>query len=184
MSVIRIASRYAKSLLDLAIEKGILERVVEDIKGLQATATDREMLLMLKSPIINTTKKKQIFEALFNGKFDEMTMTFLNIVLTKKREMHLPEIADEFIAQYQKHKELSKVKVISAVQLNESALSKIKEKLVASSVTEKNVAIETSVDPSLMGGFIVQIGDKQYNASVAHKLELLRKELTSGTYNN
>jgi F-type H+-transporting ATPase subunit delta len=76
MSVIRIASRYAKSLIDLAVEQDKLERVLEDVKTFQKAVSNREFYLLLKSPIINATKKQQIFKALFGDKFDENDQRF------------------------------------------------------------------------------------------------------------
>lgn len=125
MSVTRIASRYAKSLIDLAVEQGKLERVLEDIKSFQRAADNREFYVLLKSPIINATKKQQIFNALFEGKFDKMTSAFIKIILNKGREAYLPEIADEFVNQYKEIKHISTVKLTTAVPLAAETISRI-----------------------------------------------------------
>lgn len=182
MSLVRIASRYAKSLLELAHEQGKLDTVMGDIKVLQESAENRDLYLMLKSPIVNGGKKKQVFQALFGESFDKMTMGFLNIIVNKGRENFLPEIANEFVEQYRKFKNISTVKVTSAKPLSADALDKIKTKLLASNSTSENVEIETQVDPSLIGGFVIEIGDKLYDSSVAHKLALLRKEFVGNIY--
>ena len=91
--------------------------------------------MMLKSPIINITKKKQIFDAVFGEKFDEMTMAFIKIVLTKNREAALPEIADEFMIQYKAIKSVSTVKLTTATPMTDEALEKIKERFLDSSST-------------------------------------------------
>ena len=182
MSVIRIASRYAKSLLDLAKEQGKLDRVLTDVKTLQSAASNRDLYLMLKSPIINGGKKKQIIDALFADKFDILTMSFMNIVVNKGREDALPEIANEFVTQYKKLNQISTAKVTSAQPLSEAALEKIKAKLLSSNLTSNDVDIVTAVDPSLLGGFVIEIGDKLYDSSVAHKLNKLRKEFTGNAY--
>ena len=82
MSVAKLAGRYAKSLIDLAQEQGKLETILGDIQAFKAANENRDMYMMLKSPIINPTKKRSIIEAIFEESFDEMTMAFTNIVLT------------------------------------------------------------------------------------------------------
>ncbi len=182
MSVTRIASRYAKSLLDLASEQGKLDRVLQDIKVFQEASKNRDLYLLLKSPIINTTKKVQIFKALFGEQFDETSMAFLNIILNKNRETHLPEIADEFISQYRRLKEIATVKLITATPIGDDTLENIKGKLTASGAMSKNIELVTAVDSSIVGGFVLEFDDKRYDASVAHKLEKLRKEFTKNEF--
>jgi len=179
MSVSKIAGRYAKSLIDLAQEQGKLETVLGDINSFKTATANRDLHMMLKSPIINTTKKRSILQAIFGESFDEMTMAFVNIVLTKGREEALPEICAEFINQYRSLKNITSATVISAVALNDETLGKIKDK-IRSEMSQNGgaVEIETRVDPSLLGGFVIEVGDKLYDASVATRLKKLRKEFT------
>lgn len=179
MSVIRIASRYAKSLLDLAIEQNKLEEVVEDIKGFNQLLENRDLYLLLKSPIINAGKKSEIFKALFDGKFNEMTRAFLDIILRKGREAYLPEIASEFINQYKEHKGISSVHIKTATPMSDDVLEAIKKKLLASDVTAETLDITTEVDEDLIGGFIVKVGDQLVDASIAYKLKEMAKTITS-----
>ena len=86
MGGIRIASRYAKSLLDLANEQGKLDRAVDDIKLFQDAVSNCDLLLMIKSPIINADKKRSVFKAIFDGKVDELTAAFFDIIIKKGRE--------------------------------------------------------------------------------------------------
>ena len=182
MSVTRIASRYAKSLIDLAVEQNKLERVLEDIKSFQKAVGNREFYLLLKSPIINATKKQQIFNALFEGKFDEMTSAFIKIILTKGREAYLPEIADEFVNQYKEIMHISTVKLTTATPMGAETISRIKQKLVASTATEDHVELITKVDPDIIGGFVIEFDDKLYDDSVTHKMDLLRKEFAKNLF--
>ena len=182
MSVQRVASRYAKSLIDLAQEQNKLDRILEDIQSFKAAVANRDFYLLLKSPIINGPKKIQIFKELFAGKFDKLTVAFLDIVTRKSRETYLPEITEEFIAQYKALQHISTVKLTTATKLNEAAIAKIKEKLVASDVTDLNVEIETAVNPDLLGGFVLEFDDKLYDASVAHKIKQLKKEFAKNTF--
>jgi F-type H+-transporting ATPase subunit delta len=180
MSVAKLAGRYAKSLIDLAQEQGKLQTILGDIQAFKAANGNRDMYLMLKSPIINAAKKRSIIQAIFGESFDEMTMAFTKIVLTKGREEFLPEICDEFINQYRAIKNITSATVISATPLKEETLEKIKDK-IRSEMTQGGgtVEIETKVDASLLGGFVIEVGHSLYDASVATRLNKLKKELTS-----
>lgn len=182
MSVIRIASRYAKSLLDLAKDQNVLPSVVEDITGLQKMVQNRDLYLLLKSPIITADKKGKIFDALFEGKVNKLTKAFFDIIIKKGREGYLPEIADEFINQYRNFKGISSVKVTTAAPLTDAALESIKAKLLESDATQQAIEIETEVDESLIGGFVIQIEDKLLDASVAHKLRELSKNMIDNKF--
>lgn len=182
MSVQRIASRYAKSLLDLAQEQGKLERVLEDVQSFQQVAKNRDFLLMLRSPVVKADTKERVFNQLFTGKYDEMTMAFLRILLRKGREAQLAEIANEFIVQYKVVKHISTVKLVTATQLSDEAVKTIHDKLLASTSTEKNVELLTEVDADLIGGFVIEFEDKLYDASIAHKLGQMKKNFKDNLY--
>jgi len=182
MSVIRIASRYAKSILDLAKDQNVLPEVVSDMEGFSKMVENRDLYLLLKSPIINVGKKAQIFDALFEGKVNKLTKAFFDIVLRKGREAFLPEIATEFLNQHKIMQGISSVTLTTAAPISDASLEALKAKLLGSEVTDKVVDIETKVDESIIGGFIVEIGDKLIDASVAHKLKELSKTITDKSY--
>lgn len=182
MSVKRIASRYAKSLLDLSKESKNLDTVFENMQSLKTAVENRDLYLMLKSPIINAKKKKDIIQKIFGAGFDKMTMGFMNIIITKGREGYIPEIASEFVEQYNDLKSISSAVLTSAVPLSADALASLKAKLLASNITNETVQISTKVDPDILGGFIIEIGDKLYDASVKHKLETLKKKFVGNVY--
>lgn len=182
MSVQRIASRYAKSLIDLAQEQGKLDRVLEDVQSFKEVSKNRDFLLMLKSPVVKADTKERVFNQLFASKYDEMTMAFLRILLRKGREAHLAEIANEYILQYKIIKHISTVKLVTASPLSEEAVKTIHAKLLASNATDNNVELVTEVNPDLIGGFVILFEDKLYDASVAHKLELMKKNFKDNLY--
>src|SRR5262245_24542108 len=113
MSGERISARYAKSLIDLAIEQNKLEKIKEDVEYFQQAAHVRDLHLLLKSPIIHASTKRKIFDKLFSA-FDPLSKTFLDIILRKGRESYLAEIADAFIEQYRTIKKISSVKLTTA----------------------------------------------------------------------
>jgi F-type H+-transporting ATPase subunit delta len=182
MSVQRIATRYAKSLIELAEERGKLDRVLEDVQSFSQVASNRDFYLLLKSPIVKADKKEKIFKALFEGKYDKLTLAFLHILLKKGREEYLADVAKEFIVQYKAIKHISTVKVTTAAKLSDAALEAIRKKLVASSVTDEKVEINTAIDPALIGGFVIEFNNRLYDSSVTHKLELLKKEFKDNHY--
>ena len=182
MSVARIASRYAKSLIDLAVEKDKLDRVMQDVESFSELTAVRDFYLLLKSPIVKGDKKWSIISGILQGKFDELTMAFLKILVNKGRESLLPEIGKEFINQYRKIKHISIVKVTTATKLTDAQLKEIKDKLVASSVTDDKVELITEVDPELIGGFVVEFDDRLYDASIKHQLRKLKKDFESNLY--
>ena len=182
MSVQKVASRYAKSLIDLARDRGKLERVLEDVESFNKVAQNRDFALLLKSPVVKADTKGKIFKQLFAGKYDELTMAFLDILLRKGRESQLADIAREYIDQYKKIKHISTVKLTTAAHLSESMVKSIHDKLQDSSVTDQHVVSETKVDPALIGGFVLEFDNNLYDASVAHKLNLLKKEFKDNLY--
>jgi F-type H+-transporting ATPase subunit delta len=164
--------------MDLAIEQNKLERVLEDVQSFQAATKVRDFYLLLKSPIVHASKKVSILKELFEGKYDELSMAFLNILVNKGREEYLPEIAEVFIDQYRALKGISLVKLITANPVDDKVIKDIEAKLLASEETAKTVEITTEVDPDLIGGFVIEFEDKMYDASIANKIEELKKEFT------
>jgi F-type H+-transporting ATPase subunit delta len=182
MSANRVAGRYAKSIIDLAVEQGKLETIVSDMQVLNNAAKNRDLYLMLKSPIINADKKESIMTEIFGKGFDQMTMAFIKICITKGREDILPEIATEFLAEHKRMQGITTVKITTATPLSVEALEEIKAKLTGSATTAKIVDIETAVNPDLIGGYVVEYGDKLYDASVAAKLAELKKQFSGNEY--
>lgn len=168
--------------MDLAIERNELDAVMKDIAAFLESTKNRDLYLMLKSPIINPDKKMSILNALFGSKLGKTTMAFFDIIIRKGREMYLPEIASDFHKQYKEYNKVSTVKIITASPLTAQALEEIKARLLQSDITMDKVEITEKVDPALIGGFVIEVGDKRYDASVAHKLELLKKEFGSNEF--
>lgn len=182
MSLNLIASRYAKSLIDLSVEQSNLENVYNDMQGLSTALESRDLYLMLKSPIIKADKKNAILKTLFEGKLDNLTMGFLNLIVKKGRENIVPEMVENFISQYKALKKVSSIKITSAVELEPSVVEGIKKELASSEHTKNEIELDVHVDPNILGGFVLQIGDKLYDASVLHQLSKLRKEFSDSSH--
>ncbi len=176
MKSTKAASRYAKALLELAIEKNRIDQVTSDISTLlQANNETKEFQLFLDSPVINAEKKNSIFKVLF-PKFDEITTLFIELITKNGREAMIPQIADSFEAQLKAHKGIVPVTLISAQALD----SKTKETIIAKvqSIIKGILEVTEEIDASLIGGFVVKIGDNRIDASVANQLENLKQRLT------
>ena len=181
MQETRVASRYAKSLLQLTEEKGELEKAYEDMQLLANTCKEnKELILLLKSPIIKQDKKKAILNALFSSKMSKVSESFINIIVSKGRENYLPAIAKEFLAQYKVHKGIQTATVSSAVKLDEKTRKQIEEMVKKSSGSE--VELLEKVDKDLIGGFVLRVGDNEINASIKSKLHKLSQEFSKNEY--
>ena len=178
----RVAARYAKALIDISSELGKLDKVRDDINSFLSVLKNRDFELMVKSPIIKPDKKQSIFDAILGKSLDEITMKFFSIVIRKGREAALPAIAKAFVQQYKKINQISTVKLTTATPMGDDAVSAIKAKLAESGLLESNIDIQTETDEDIIGGFVIEFGDRLYDASVAHKLATLKKEFSSNTY--
>ncbi|MXV17593.1 ATP synthase F1 subunit delta [Hufsiella ginkgonis] len=179
MSEIQVASRYAKSLIDLAQEENALEAVRGDIElFLKVCRSNRELQAVLKNPIISPSKKIVILEELFGNTVHKVVLSFFRIVTSKMRSGILFATAKEFINEYNKRKGIVKASVISAVPLSEENKQQITDTIKAAMNGE--VLLEAKVDPNLIGGFILKVGDRQFDASIASNLRKLKKEFAEG----
>lgn len=178
----RLASRYAKSLIDLAIEKGQLEKVYADMQWLQGVAkSNRDFVNLLRSPIIKADTKKKIIEAVTKGKVSEMTAGFNALLITKGRESYLPEIVNAFIASYKVHKNIHTIKLTTASPVSDSVKTAIVNQVKKSAGIE-NVELEEKVDADLIGGFVLQIGDQLVDASIAYDLRAIAKQFENNDF--
>lgn len=183
MSVKRVASRYAKSVLDLAIEQNSLEQVKEDMKAVQGLIREsKDFAAFLKSPIIQYSKKQSVLNTLLSEKISPLTLQFILLLTGKQREVILSDIVDAFMDAYRALKHISIVRIISASPLSEDQLSVLQKKIESSPVGFEHVEIQTKIDASLLGGFVVELDDKVFDASVRHHLESLRKEFRTNLY--
>lgn len=176
----RLATRYAKSLIDLSIEKNKLEDVFADMQLLQAICkSNRDFVNLLRSPIINSDTKKKIIAAVLGGKVSELTSLFITLLINKGRESNLPEIITAFIDQYKQHKNIHQVKLTTAAPINDAVRTAIINQVKKAGGIE-NIELEEKVDDKIIGGFVLKIGDKLVDASIAYDL----KEIATQFDNN
>ena len=172
----KIAGRYATALLELSIEQNKVDQVLADMKYLlEVNNENSDFQLLLDSTIVKGDKKIAIFEELF-GQFEEVSTSFVKLITNNGRESYLPTIAEAFDAQVKEHRGIVPITIISAVPLANSTKEIILEK-VEKGVNGK-LEVTELIDSSLIGGFIVRMGDKQIDASVASQFNDLKQRLT------
>lgn len=181
MAESKVSSRYAKSLLDLAVEQGSLEAVRKDIRLFYETLKEHSQLrAVISSPVINGDDKLGILRKLFGEKLNKLSFSFFEIMARKGREELLYDTAKQFFIQYNQYKGIVKASVTSATALTAAQLEQVRA--ITGQITPGEVELENTIDASLIGGFVLRVGDKQYDASIARKLGGLKQELTSRFY--
>lgn len=182
MSEFRIASRYAKSLLVLAVEKNQLEDIKQDMVLFSKVCKEnREFVLMLNNPIVDSLRKAAIIRAVFKGKVQEMTSLFFDIVSRKNREFVLPKIATVFGQLYNEHKGIISAEVTTTFPLDDSLRKEVK-RIIKEISSKEEVELNEKIDESVIGGFLIRVEDKQIDETIQSKLSQLRRELTQNQY--
>lgn len=180
MSISRIAVRYSRPLLVLAEEQKVLEAVKADMDNFnELCKSNRDFVLMLKSPIISHLKKAQILKTIFGSKVNELTMRFLELVARKNREKYLPEIAEEFIALYNAKLGYQEALVSTPITLD-AEMRKSFEKMV-SELTGKKPLLKEKVNLDLIGGFVLKLANQQIDESISGQLNDLKLKFKKET---
>ncbi len=178
----RLASRYAKSLLDLAVERGQLEEVFADMQFLHDVCkSNRDFTNLLKSPVVNADIKKKIVNAVTEGRISELTRSFTTLLINKSRESTLPEITRAFINQYKVFKNIHTVKLTTAVPISDAVRASIKERIRQASGFA-NVELDEQVDESIIGGFVLQLGDQLIDASISYDLKNIARQFENNDF--
>jgi F-type H+-transporting ATPase subunit delta len=181
MTETKVARRYAKALLDLAVEKGILEDIRKDMEMLIAACkSNGDLHLMLRNPLIHAEKKMTILKMIFEKDCGKLTMSFLSLIVRKSREFFLVEIASEFISQYKELKGITTAIVVSAVGLDDKLRKEISD--VIKNITKSEVELEEKISPEIIGGFVFRFGDIKYDTSVARSLRSFRSSFNKNLY--
>jgi len=178
----RATSRYVKSLLDLAVERKVLEEVHRDMLLFSDTISkSRPLELLLQNPVIKHDKKLDILTGIFSGKVHSLTLAFFDIITRKNREAILVSVAREFHNAYNNYKGIGKAKVTTAIPLDDKLRADI-EQLVRRYSDKKQIELIEVVDPELIGGFVLNVGDRQVDASIKSKLKTLKVSFSHNPY--
>jgi F-type H+-transporting ATPase subunit delta len=173
----RAAIRYAKAILETAVSTGKANQVNDDMKSIIAAVNSSPDLKdFLASPIITSEVKMNVLSEVF-GSVQEDTKSLFRLLQENKRFQILEAIATQFNAQFDEMNGVEVAKVTTAFPITADLEAKILAK--ATSISTKKITIQNTVDPSIIGGFILRIGDKQYNASVSNRLHELKREFSN-----
>ena len=178
----RLAGRYAKSILDLAIEQGQLEAVYTDMKYLQAVCNaSSEFVNMLRSPIIKADQKNSILSAVLKNNVGVLTNSFIVLLVKKGREGDLHEIANTFIEQYNGMKSIHQVTLTTAVEISADMKNAIVQK-VKSDNSFASIELTTKTDESLIGGFVLEFNNNLLDASISRDLKDIKKQFLKNEF--
>jgi len=178
MQIAKVARRYAFALLQMAEEQGSLNKVVEDVQLINNTLQDsRDLVLMLKSPIVKPGDKKEVMHKLFSSKLDELTIRFIDLLIKKNREKLIDQVFAAFREEYNKHQGILEVQVNTSAGLDKKQIKSLKKSLHER--TGKKIELEIAVDKSLIGGMAVRIDDTVVDGTIKHKIEQLEHLFSS-----
>ena len=173
----RAAIRYAKAILETAVSTGKANQVNDDMKSIiVAVNSSADLKDFLASPIITSEVKMNVLSEVF-GSVQADTKSLFRLLQENKRFEILEAIATQFNAQFDEMNGVEVAKVTTAFPITADLEAKILAK--ATAMSTKKITIQNTVDPSIIGGFILRIGDKQYNASVLNRLQELKREFSN-----
>lgn len=173
---IQVASRYAKSLMGLAQEKNLVEEFKADLSTyMEVFYQNYDFNLLMHSPIVTKRKKISIVKAIFEHNISAPMLAFFTLIIKKGREDGLDEISTEFLKQYDVLKSITKAVVKTAAPLTPQSRDEING-LVVQRYGQK-VELEEIIDESLIGGFVLRVGDFQIDQSVKNNLNKIKNSL-------
>jgi F-type H+-transporting ATPase subunit delta len=174
-----ISVRYTKAIFALAKEKNLLEEVKSDVETIFSLMNESsELLVVFKSPVLKPSKKKELVKLVF-GSFNKITISFINLLIDNRREEHLHDISRNFIDKYRKYKRIESAQFTTSVHIDSTVLTKVKQ--LIENVLKTEVEFTGKIDDRIIGGFILRVGDKQFDASVQTSLNKVKRKLLNTT---
>ena len=179
----RAAIRYAKAILSFALEQQKEVEVNNDMLLVANTIQDsKDLQLLLNSPVLKTELKKSALKEIFADKTSALTIGLINLLIDNKRLPILYEVAKKYNVIYDSLKGIEVAKVTTAIPLTEELNQQVLQKVIE--ITGKQATIESIINPDIIGGFILRVGDIQYDASVANKLQVLKRQFESESFSS
>jgi F-type H+-transporting ATPase subunit delta len=177
----KVARRYAQSLLGLALERNMADKINNDMMLIANTCEqNRDLALLLKNPIVNTEKKDNIIKAVFGSKVDALTNSFMEIITRKGRESYLQDIAKAYVSIYKDIRGIRIAHVTTAFPMDAALRNEVMN-IVKRAAGDSAELVEI-VDKDIIGGFVLRIGDVQFDASISKKLSALKNEFDENLY--
>lgn len=179
MKNVRVARRYAMALMKAVEDQEHLEETAQDLHAIAGTlGASRPLRLLLASPVIPSEKKLQVVQKIFGSHVSTETLSFISLLIAKHRESLLAAVIEEFGVLYDRKLGIMNVDVKSSVEVTPSQQKELKTQLER--FTRKDVRVRFTVDVSIKGGLVVQVGDTVVDASLARQLQLLRERFVHG----
>ncbi len=181
MIEIKLGTRYAKSLYTLAEEKNLLQEVKNDFTLIQSVCkSNPDFVVMLKSPLVYADKKQKVIELIFGNKINSMTLELIRIMIRKGREPFLRDVAECFLSLYDQRNKITRGVLVTAEPISEAQFNAICKKVETALGT--TFILEKNTDPNLIGGFVLEVGDRLFDGSISGKLRKLRHEFDKNLY--
>ncbi len=177
----KIAIRYAKALFDFSIEQNILEEAFQDMTLIfNVSKENKNFRKLLVNPIIKTTKKQTIIREIFQKHIHEITLKFLILITNKRRDIYIESIAAQFIELYKDYKNIKTVYLQTAIEIDE----KIRNSIISilKDETQSEIELIEDVKKNLIGGFVLKVDDKLFDASIRNKISKLSREFDVNIY--
>jgi ATP synthase F1 delta subunit len=170
-----IAGVYARSLFEVAKDQGKLDEVRDQLTAIaDALAESREMQQFFFSPYFSTTEKEEGLEKVVSGA-DPVVLNFLKLLIENHRMPVLFRVRDEFEQLWEQENKLLPVQVTSAIELDKATVKQIGDKIAEQ--TGRKVDLSAEVEPDILGGIVVRVGNSVLDASIRNRLEQLRKQV-------
>ena len=176
MKSTKAASRYAKALLELAIDQKKIDSILGDMVFLlEVSSESKDFELLVNSPLVKSDKKIEIFELIFE-QFEKESMDFIKLITNNRRESMLPAIAASFDMLVKDHRGIVPVTIITASKMDSETRDALLTKIKSS--VKGELELTERIDESLIGGFLVEMGDIQIDATVLNQFNNLKQRLT------
>lgn len=172
----KLAKRYAQSLLDLAREQNFLSQVNADMKMLvKAIEGNRDLQLLFDSPVVKVSQKSDLLSKIFKAELNPLSFAFVSLLVKKRRESEILSIAKEYISLYAEYQNIKQIVLSTATKVDATLKEEI-TKLVKKA-TNSEVELIEKIDASLIGGFVLKIGDTMYDSSISTRIRKVKREL-------
>ncbi len=177
MKNLRVANRYAKAFYSIAEEQDFSLQAYEDMQLVyNVFSTTKELKIVLQNPIVRINKKLNILKGVFENKIHPVSLHYLTIVIRKKRAALIEGIAYEFLKVHKRSLNIATVTLITASEVKEDIHSKAM--VIARNLTGmEKIEFHEKIQPEIIGGFVLMIGDLRYDASIKRKLAKIKNHL-------
>jgi len=172
----KIPVRYAKALFESAVHKNLIKNIYEDMQLIGEACKQEEVRELLRSPIVPASEKKKIFHKLLENKINPLTLSLIDLMIKNGREAFLPSVARIFSTNTLKYQGITEPDLITAMPVSNGVRKQIIDYI--STKFNTKVRLKESVDPEIIGGFILKVDDYFIDASIRTKLRKIKKSLT------